>query len=273
LTLPGLLLLGAPKCGTSTLAAWWDAHPEGFTAPGKEVGFFTAEWDRGLEWYRQQFAGAQPGQVTCDASPGYMYFGDALDRIRSTLPDARLAVVLREPVSRVWSHWCYMTALGLEPRRFSRVLDQEERDESITPPRFPIGYVHGSRYVPALQAVLERFDRDQLLVLLTDDLRDDPAGTFAQLCAHGGISPGEPRESRNVGRFPRYPRLQRRLHQLRAPRWPRGVGRRLMLANVIEGPPPPLPPAAAARLESLLRPDLPALEELVGRRLPERWYR
>ena len=271
MTLPGLLVLGAPKSGTSTLAAWWDAHPQGFTAPAKEVGFFTVEWDRGLDWYREQFAGALPGQVTCDASPGYLYDTTALDRIAATLPDARLAVVLREPVSRVWSHWCYMVALGLEPRSFSRVLDEEERDEAVTPPDFPIGYLTGSRYVAALQEVRARFDPEQLLVLLTDDLRDDPAGTFARLCRHGGIEPGQPAASRNEGRFPRSPRLQRRLHRLRAGSWPLGLGRRLMLANLREGPPPPLPREERARLERLLRPDLPALEDLLGRRLPERW--
>ncbi|MDP9181934.1 MAG: sulfotransferase, partial [Actinomycetota bacterium] len=160
MTLPGLLVLGAPKCGTSTLAAWWDAHPQGYTAPGKEVGFFTPYWSRGLDWYRDQFAGAAPGQVTCDASPGYLYSPEALDRIAQVLPDARLAVVLREPVSRVWSHWCYMVALGLEPRAFATVLDQEEQDEGVTPPDFPVGYVRASRYPAALQEVLQRFPRE-----------------------------------------------------------------------------------------------------------------
>src|SRR4051794_3152154 len=103
--LPGLLVIGAPKAGTTTLARWWDAHPQGFTAPEKEVGFFWPNAARGLDWYRSRFAAAHPGQVLCDASPGYMYFDDALDRIRDWLPDPRLVLVLREPVSRIRSHW------------------------------------------------------------------------------------------------------------------------------------------------------------------------
>jgi hypothetical protein len=271
MTLPGLLLLGAPKCGTSTLAAWWDAHPQGYTARRKEVGFFTVEWERGLDWYRQQFAGAQPGQVTCDASPGYMYFDEALDRIKADLPDARLALVLREPVSRVWSHWAYMVALGLEPRSFPRVLDEEERDQAVAPPGFPLGYVAMSRYARPVQAILERFDREQLLVLLTDELRDDPGGTFARLCVHGGIAAGEPQASRNEGRFPRFPRVQRGLFRAGAANWPGGIGRRLMLANLSDGPPPAMPAKHVPRLAALLRPELPRLEELLGRSLPDRW--
>lgn len=272
MTLPGLLLLGAPKCGTSTLAAWWHAHPQGYTAPRKEVGFFWPDFDRGLDWYRQEFAGAAPGQVTCDASPGYMYFDSALDNIRATLPDARLALVLREPVSRVWSHWVYMVALGLEPRPFQRVLDEEERDEGATPPGFPLGYVRMSRYASRVQAIRERFDHDQLLVLLTDDLREDPAGTFAALCRHGGIEPGAPGDSRNVGRSPRSARLQLALHRARASRWPGGIGRRLMRANLRQGPPPSLPAAARARLQGLLGPEVLALDEVLGRRLPPSWH-
>lgn len=270
-TLPGLVLLGAPKCGTTTLAAWWDQQPHGFTAPEKEVGFFTVEWDRGLDWYRSRFTAAAPGQVTCDASPGYLYDDLALDRLAQVLPDARLAVVLREPVSRVWSHWCYMAALGLEPRSFDRVLAEEAADPTVTPPDFPIGYLQGSRYVRRLEAVTARFDRAQLLVLLTDDLRDDPAGTFAALCRHGGIEPGPPGETENAGRFPRSLALQRRLGRARAGRWPGGLGRRLMRANLRAGGPPPLAPEHRARLQDLLAGEAEELQDWLARPLPPSW--
>jgi hypothetical protein len=269
--LPGLVLLGAPKCGTSSLASWWDEQPQGFTAPGEEVGFFWPHWDRGLRWYASNFSGAAPGQVTCDASPGYLYFPEALDRIKDVLPDARLAVVLRDPVARAWSHWCHMVTLGLEPRRFSDVLDQEAEDESVTPPKFPIGYLHGSRYLPRLKEVCERFDRSQLLVLFTEDLRADPAGTFARLCRHGGITPGEPGVSRNEGRFPRSPQLQRQLTRMHAGRWPFGLGRKLFFANLRPGPPPAMNPSHRVRLEDLLRPELPALQDWLGMDLPAKW--
>jgi hypothetical protein len=270
-TLPGLVLLGAPKCGTTTLAAWWDLQPQGFTAPEKEVGFFTAEWDRGLDWYRSRFACATRGQVTCDASPGYLYDDVALDRLARELPHARLAVILREPVSRVWSHWCYMTALGLEPRPFSRVLDEEALDPTATPPAFPIGYLQGSRYASRLEAVTQRFERSQLLVLLTDELRDDPVGTFARLCRHGGIAPGTPGGRENEGRLPRSMALQRTLGRFHAYGWPGGVGRRLMQLNLRPGSPPPLGGADRERLRGLLVDEVPALRAWLGRDLPASW--
>lgn len=270
-TLPGLLLLGAPKCGTTTLAAWWDQQPQGFTAPEKEVGFFTVEWERGLDWYRSRFTASKRGQVTCDASPGYMYEPAALERIAQVLPNARLAVVLRDPVQRVWSHWCYMVALGLEPRDVDRVLDQESVDEDVTPPDFPIGYLRGSRYLRCLEGITRRFDRSQLLVLFTDELRADPAGTFARLCEHGGIPAGAPGATKNTGRFPRSVALQRGLGRVGASRW--SLGRGLMRANVRPGAPPPLTLERRTRLEALLHPELPDLEAWLGRPLPEAWRR
>lgn len=268
--LPGLLLLGAPKCGTTTLASWWDQQPLGYTAPGKEVGFFTVEWDRGLQWYRDCFSGAAPGQVTCDASPGYMYEARALDRIAQVLPEARLAVVLRDPVARVWSHWCYNAAIGVEPRPFEVVLREEAADEWRTPPQFPIGYLHGSHYLTCLKDIAERFDRDQLLVLFTEDLRADPVGTFARLCAHAGIPAGQPGQDANVGRFPRDLDRHRTLHRMRAGRWPFGLGLRLLQAN-LGGRPPALAGEHRATLEGLLAPTLDPLEQWLGTALPAAW--
>lgn len=269
MTLPGLLLLGAPKCGTTTLARWWDLHPQGFTAPEKEVGFFTVEWRRGLAWYAGRFAGAAAGQVTCDASPGYLYEPRALDRIAQVLPDAALAVVLREPVSRVWSHWTYNAALGIEPRDFETVLREEAADEWHTPPGFPISYLHGSHYLSCLQEVEQRLGR-RPLVLFTDDLRADPAATFARLCEHVGVDVAPPGPDANVGRFPKDLARQQRLHRLRASRWPLGIGRRLLQAN-LGATSPTLTADHRARLEALLGPTLDPLEQWLGHPLPEAW--
>lgn len=268
--LPGLLLLGAPKSGTTTLARWWDEQPKGYTAPAKEVGFFTVEWHRGLDWYAGNFAGAEPGQVTCDASPGYMYEPRALDRIAQVLPAARLAVVLREPVSRIWSHWVYNAALGIDPRSFDQVLQEESADEWRTPPGFPISYLHGSHYLSCLQDIAARFDREQLLVLFSDDLRTDPEQAFGRLCEHGGLDRGLPGKDANVGRFPKDLARQQRLHRLRAQRWPAGIGRRLLQTN-LGAEPPRLTPAHREQLTALLQPTLGPLEQWLGTPLPSTW--
>lgn len=270
--LPRLFILGAPKAGTTTMASWWHAHPEGFTAPEKEVGFFTVHYDRGVQWYRSRFAAAAPDQVGCDASPGYLYDDTALDRLAVDRPDARLVVLLREPVARVWSHWCYNVVIGVEPRSFSRVLREEIADESATPPGFPLGYLRGSRYLPRLQAVRDRFSREQLLVLFTDDLQADPAGAFARLCRHVGVSVINPpaNDVRNVGGFVRSRRLQWWMQQARLAGLPKRVADPLTRWNLTSAR-PELTQGQRRQLETLLHPDLPSLADWLGEPLPSRW--
>ena len=270
--LPGLLILGAPKAGTTTLAAWWDQHPRGYTAPEKEVGFFTVFPERGLDWYRSRFAGASAGQVGCDASPGYLYDDAALDRIARTLPEVRLAVVLREPVSRMWSHWCYNVALGVEPRSFRTVLRQELTDENVTPPSFPLGYLKGSRYLPRLEAVAQRFARDQLLVLFTDELRADPVDAFARLCEHVGVPTVAPPDGdvRNVGMTARSRRLQRLIGVSRNMGVPARFTTRLARWNLSPRR-QVMNPEHRRLLELQLHPELPALSAWLGRPLPPAW--
>lgn len=270
--LPKLFILGAPKAGTTTLASWWDAHPEGFTAPEKEVGFFTVHYERGLVWYRSRFAGAAPGQIGCDASPGYLYDDAALDRLAADRPDARLVVLLREPVSRVWSHWCYNVAIGVEPRSFGAVLRQEIADESVTPPGFPLGYLRGSRYLPRLRAVTDRFAAEQLLVLFTDDLQADPVGAFARLCEHAGVARVDPpiRDVRNIGGFVRSRRLQWWLQQARRAGLPARLADPLCRWNLTTVR-PVLPERERRALERLLYPDLPPLAAWLGKPLPLGW--
>src|SRR5947208_14127778 len=102
--LPDFLIVGAMKAGTTSLAAWLRAHPDVFMPPQKEIHFFDAQWERGVPWYADQFAGAPEGALVGEATPAYMVTTAFLDRMASVVPNARLLVVLREPVARAWSH-------------------------------------------------------------------------------------------------------------------------------------------------------------------------
>ncbi|HEX4868675.1 MAG TPA: sulfotransferase [Acidimicrobiales bacterium] len=267
--LPRLLIIGAPKAGTTTLAAWWDLHPLGFTAPDKEVQYFNVYHERGQAWYRRQFRGMGSAQVGCDASPGYLYVPHALTRIRREIPEARLVAVLREPATRVWSHWCYFTALGAEIRPFHEVVADAEVGFSAR----GVDYALFSRYLAPLREVVDRFGRDQLLVLFTDEMRADRQGVFDRLCDHAGVerAPLPDTPDRNQGTFPRSARAQRLLQQARAGHWPAGIGRRLMAANASASGPPAADPELLDRLRAIFTPDLGRLQDWLGRPLPATW--
>jgi hypothetical protein len=267
--LPGLLILGAPKAGTTTLAAWWATHPRGFTAPEKEVRYFDMRHHLGQDWYRSRFEGMRSDQVGCDATPRYLYTAHALDRIQREIPHARLVVVLREPVARLWSHWCYFVSLGIERRPFEEVVVDAEMGLA----RRGVDYATFSRYLSALRQVVDRFPREQLLVLLSDELRSDRQAVMDRVAAHVGVEPAPLPEIRdqNEGRFPRSVRAQLVLRRLRPNKWPLGLGRRLMDANVRPGGPPPIDPEHRARLRELFRGDLDPLERWLERPLPRSW--
>lgn len=270
---PGWLILGAPKAGTTALAGWLAAHPQVHLAPGKEVRFFNLHHERGLAWYRERLAGGEPGQTVGEATPGYLYDDAALDRIRDVVPEVRLLAVLRDPVARAWSHYWFNRATGGETRTFEQALADEA---AAPPPAHPGDLVHRyallGRYVDRVVAVTERFGREQLLVVLSHDLRHDPDRTFAAVCRHLGVaddvSPPADRDA-NVGATPRWPGLQPWLRTLRVDRWPHGLGRGLLRRTIRTGT-PDLDPALAAELRARYAEDDRRLAEWLGRPLPWR---
>jgi hypothetical protein len=273
--LPDWAVLGAPKAGTTTLATWLAQHPQGFVPPAKEVSYFDLHHALGPSWYAAQFAGAAPGERPGDATPAYLYSDAALDRLQAASPDARLVVLLREPASRVWSHYWFNRAMGLEPRSLARALRAERRDPANAPWGLPVGYLACSRYAERLVAVTERFDREQLLVLMFDDLRADPAGTFAATCRHLGIAddvpPPEGARVHNAGRQPRSALLQHALMRTRAGSWPLALGPRLTRLNQRPGGYPSLPAPLAAELHAEFAEGNRRLAGWLGGPLPEGW--
>lgn len=273
--LPDWAVLGAPKAGTTTLAAWLTGHPQGFVPPAKEVSYFDLHHALGPAWYATQFAAAAAEQRLGDATPAYLYSDLALDRLRAAAPDARLVVLLREPASRVWSHYWFNRALGLEPRSLARALRAERRDPADAPWGLPVGYLACSRYAERLEAVTARFDREQLLVLLLDDLRTDPAGVFAATCRHLGIAddvaPPEEAKVHNAGGQPRSALLQHALMRARAGSWPFDAGPRLTRLNQRPGGYPALPAGLRAELQAEFAAGNRRLADWLGRPLPEGW--
>ena len=106
--LPNFLVIGAPRCGTSSLARCLRAHPEVFLATPKELHFFDREHERGLGWYAEHFAGVD-GETLAEASPSYLYRAEAVERMAAAVPSVafrslrlrRLAKQLPDPARRV----------------------------------------------------------------------------------------------------------------------------------------------------------------------------
>jgi hypothetical protein len=168
-SLPTFIIIGAMKAGTTSLFRYLGTHPDVAISKKKETNFFLGrrEYERGLDWYREQFDGAKPARG--EASPNYtkrhMWVGVA-KRIVTTVPDVRLLFVARGPIARIQSHYVHNVSHGRETRPFSQAIAEDKR------------YVQTSRYAYQLEPFREHFDRDRILFVDSDDLRDDTLTTM-----------------------------------------------------------------------------------------------
>jgi hypothetical protein len=206
--LPDFLILGAQKAGTTALYAYLRWHPL-ITGPSfKEVSFFDRHYARGERWYRAHLPVRRRGLVG-EASPSYLFHPLAPERVAQMLPTARLIALLRNPVDRAFSHYQHEVALGREQLPFEDALarEQERMDGELEHMlRDPVYFSHAwwnytyaarGRYAEQLERWFAAFPREQLLVLLTDDLAADTAGTYGQVLDFLGV------DARGLDSYPR----------------------------------------------------------------------
>lgn len=217
--LPNFLILGAQKAGTTALYAYLRWHPE-ITGPSfKEVSFFDRHYAHGERWYRAHFPARRAAAVG-EASPSYLFHPLAPERVAQLLPDVRLIALLRNPVDRAFSHYQHEAALGREPLSFEEAVDREGermrgevermlRDSSyFSYPWWNHTYLGRGLYADQLERWFAAFPREQLLVLLTDELAQDAAGTYRRVLEFLGVE---------VRELPSYPRIFEREYEQMAP--------------------------------------------------------
>lgn len=213
--LPTFLISGAQRCGTTSMYKTLTAHPQVLPAVlHKGVHYFDTNFGRGLDWYRGHFptnaaarraAAAAGGPViTGESSPYYMFHPMAGRRIAATLPDARMIILLRDPVERAYSAFTHESARGFEDQPFERALALEEarlageEERLIADPTYVSfhhqhhAYVGRGRYADQLERLEREVGRERLLVIDSGDLFTDPRPIFERICAFLDLSPWQP---------------------------------------------------------------------------------
>ncbi|HET7481212.1 MAG TPA: sulfotransferase, partial [Rubrobacteraceae bacterium] len=184
--------------GTTALWEYLNEHPQVYLCTPKHTRFFASEGkvpDFGgpkppglgakstrrapyaitdIEEYRRLFDGAAGRAAIGEASHSYLYTPGTPERVRYYAPDAKLIAILRDPVKRAYSHFCFMVQNGREPLDdFARAVEEEEagrRDDWW--PTFQ--YVRVGFYYAQLRPYFDLFERDQIRVYLQEDLHSDP---------------------------------------------------------------------------------------------------
>lgn len=203
--LPDFLIVGGQRCGTTSLFNYLAAHPDVVPSLGKELHFFTKHWRHGPAWYRAHFPTIGEPGLTFEATPYYLYHPHAPWRAAQVVPRAKLIVLLRDPVTRAYSHYqhnrarrfehlSFRDALAAEPERIEAELTKmlghpgyESRAVQL------YSYRSRGRYAEQLGRWLERFPRDRVLVLRSEALHRDTLATFARTLEFLGLREWLPR--------------------------------------------------------------------------------
>jgi hypothetical protein len=286
--LPDFFIVGAPKSGTSSLHSYLSQHPSIFMSEPKEPHFFySGGLDRpahdgtSLEEYLALFKGAPEHAWAGEASTSYLYSESAAREIKRLRPDARIMMVLRNPVDRAYSQYWNHVRDGIEPLSFEEALEDETG-------RVEEGKWHGfhylrvGKYAAQVERYLETFGEGSVRVYLFEDLTRDAEGVCRGAFAFLDVDPNLPVE---VGRVynrsgPPRSRLASRVLASQSVRGLAGrvlpaalkreIGERLRSSNT--KPVPKMDPTTRATLMSVLEEDVSLLEGLIGRDLSH-WRR
>ena len=214
--LPDAVILGAMKCGTSSLHNYLVQQPGVIEPLRKEVHYFDVNFDRGESWYRANFGLLGEPGLNIDSSPYYLFHPAVPRRMRALLPGARLIVLLRDPVRRAYSHYWHERDKGREKLDFeaavaaeaARLGDAHQRladgtlERSFAHQHF--SYLARGQYAEQLESWFSVYPREQFLVLRFEDLAREPLATLNTTLGFLGLPPAAAvdLEARNTRRYP-----------------------------------------------------------------------
>ena len=168
------------KAGTSSLYRYLASHPEVSASSIKETNFFIADARPGRDpqWYESLFE--SKAKWAFEASPAYAHrhlYPDVPGRMHALVPEVKLVYLVRDPVERTVSHYVHNYADGRESRSVSEAISEPNSN-----------YVLTSKYFWQLQAFLERYPKEQLHVVESERLMEDPATVVEEVLHFAGIS-------------------------------------------------------------------------------------
>lgn len=271
------MMIGAQKCGTTSIAAQLAAHPRICFCREKEPGYFhkTEAWREGLDAYHALYA-PRPGQLLGEASTFYTFypeFPDTHKRLHDYNPALKLIYVMRHPVERVISHYTH-----------NRVREIDTRPPEVAVFADP-AYVNRSRYGVQIRPYLELFGPENVLPLIFEQYTADQIATLHRIADFLGIDPAPFDETDTTPQHQSVGQPYLRSEALRSfthsgvfqkmrgvvPASIRQPIRHRLLSNTIEEK-PHFSAETKAALWRLLEDDVRTVEELLGERL-DGWRR
>ena len=178
--LPRFLIVGAQRCGTTSMYRALSQHPIVLKAVlHKGVHYFDTGYDHGIGWYQAHFPlraharwvgrATEAAPMTFESSPYYMFHPLAAERISHDLPDVKLLVLVRDPVERAYSGHAHELSRGYETEPFERALELEagrlegEAERLVADPAY-VSHSHQHHSYRARGQYIEQLERLERLV-------------------------------------------------------------------------------------------------------------
>ena len=297
------------KAGTTSMHSYLAQHPQVFMSARKELRWsgFVPDLDSGsaaderyftrsLDEYMEHFAAADGEPVVGESSHVYLPSTESARLISGFAPDARILIMLRDPVTSIHSRHQQNVWMGREDiLDFASALAAEEdrRNGRRLPPDAP--YTAGLLYraactmTPQVQRYLEVFGRERVHMALLEDLGANPRETYRGVLEFLGVDPeflpsemavvNPNSELRSVKlhrfrtRVAPIERAVRRVMPARVFQVLSAPVRAIWSANKRQAPRSPMSPALEEELTAYFAPDVASLSELIGRDLSAAWPR
>lgn len=222
--LPNFFVVGAAKSGTTSLYEYMKMHPQIYMAPIKETHHFSTDIDnskfrpnyaRSLnkdlskflesdmregifhafvkEWdqYKQLFKHVKDEKAVGEITNSYLYSAEAAKNIFKQFPDAKIIMMLRNPVDRAFSHYLMDLRIGYETEDFMTAL---RKDMARNPKGWGISnlYVEIGMYAEQVKRFMDVFPERQLRIYIFDDFKKDPGAVVKDMFSFLGVDPDVP---------------------------------------------------------------------------------
>jgi hypothetical protein len=286
---PNFFIVGAAKAGTTSLYMYLERHPQLYMCPMREPHFFSRVGERSGGQHFVDVISDEPSYLSLferaagypaigERSNSYLGLEETADSIHERVPEARIIILLRDPIERAHSHYLMDVRGGIQKLSFYESVVKELED-----PEFgwgPAWHRYLMYYYPGVKRYRDVFGPERVLVLLTEDLKRDPRGVTGRAVEFLGLDP-EPvapisfSRNHNTYSAPRNGLAQALMGSGKI----RFIGKKVIPLPVLRSlrdrvlfkrqeKPEPEPEAVEA-LSKAFASDVEKLEALLGRPLPE----
>lgn len=193
--LPNAYLIGVQKAGTSSLFDWLSQHPDIFGPQGmKDFHFFSnnEHWRKGLKFYRDFFKKHKNEKIIMAGGVNLIYFTDCFKRIKKVSPEAKMLLVIRNPIDRAFSGYNHavFTKQETEATSFEEAIKLEKtRKLKAYQQKSYLTYVGHGFYYKQIKEFAKYFPLKRLHIILFEDLKNNPQKVVREVFEFLGVNP------------------------------------------------------------------------------------